>query len=346
MVDPLSPERREQLAAGYVLGNLSPEEAEEFQQQLATDAALAEEVARLQSVLELMPYALPEADPPPHLRSNILQSAQAILAEDRLAEEILAEDRLVEEMLPETIPSPPPLLRSIETEPGIEDKLRERSRLRRFSPWWVTGAAALLVLILGWENYRLRSQLQFAQQVPVPPSTLNYKPTSLSGAIVLPPETLVANRWDGINQLIDDHTTALKGGNEGESPRLKPPADLTDYLKAEGLPSFPLPNLDAPEVQLLGGNICTLGKVKGVRLTYRLDDGSTLSVYRLQRSKSALFPQASAGHLYIQPKPSQASGSTPLAGALFWEDNQFFYAIVAELPPTELEQFANQVEQS
>ncbi|GAC1465202.1 MAG: anti-sigma factor [Chamaesiphon sp.] len=68
------PERVEELLAGYVLGNLSPLEAEELKRLLVEQPELAEEVNRLQEVLELMPYALLEVTPPQHLRKVILEA--------------------------------------------------------------------------------------------------------------------------------------------------------------------------------------------------------------------------------------------------------------------------------
>ncbi|HBL60426.1 MAG TPA: hypothetical protein DDZ80_18795, partial [Cyanobacteria bacterium UBA8803] len=65
----------EELMAGYVLDNLSPEEAEEFERLLAQNPQLVTEVNRLQEVLEVLPYALPEVEPPPHLREAILNAA-------------------------------------------------------------------------------------------------------------------------------------------------------------------------------------------------------------------------------------------------------------------------------
>lgn len=75
MTGPLPPERLEELIAGYVLGNLSPEEAEELRLLVAEHPELSKEVHRLQEVLELMPYALPEVAPPQHLREAILEAA-------------------------------------------------------------------------------------------------------------------------------------------------------------------------------------------------------------------------------------------------------------------------------
>ncbi|MBV9389610.1 MAG: anti-sigma factor [Chroococcidiopsidaceae cyanobacterium CP_BM_ER_R8_30] len=73
MTESLFSERLEELMAGYVLGNLSPEEAEELRQLLTAHPELNTEVYRLQEVLELMPYALPEVELPSHLRSAILE---------------------------------------------------------------------------------------------------------------------------------------------------------------------------------------------------------------------------------------------------------------------------------
>lgn len=71
------PERLEELIAGYALGNLSSEEAEELRLLFAQHPELRTEVDRLQEVLELMPYALNEVTPPPGLRSVIIEAASA-----------------------------------------------------------------------------------------------------------------------------------------------------------------------------------------------------------------------------------------------------------------------------
>ncbi len=77
MTEPLPPEQLEELMAGYVLGDLSPEEAEEFRRLVAENPDLDTEVNHLQEALGLMPYALPEVMPPPRLRSAILEATQA-----------------------------------------------------------------------------------------------------------------------------------------------------------------------------------------------------------------------------------------------------------------------------
>lgn len=60
MSEPLSSQELEELMAGYVLGNLTPEEAEKLRQLITEHPQLDTEVNRLQELLELMPHALPE----------------------------------------------------------------------------------------------------------------------------------------------------------------------------------------------------------------------------------------------------------------------------------------------
>ncbi len=71
-----TPEHLEELMAGYVLGNLGSEEAEEFRKLLIKNPELIQEVNRLQEVLGLLPYALPQVSPPQHLRSAIVEAVK------------------------------------------------------------------------------------------------------------------------------------------------------------------------------------------------------------------------------------------------------------------------------
>lgn len=68
------PSEQQLLMAGYILGDLSPEEAIAFEQLLAADPSLMQELAQMQQALDLT-YGV-EVQPPPHLRDSILKAHQ------------------------------------------------------------------------------------------------------------------------------------------------------------------------------------------------------------------------------------------------------------------------------
>ncbi|WAL59292.1 anti-sigma factor [Thermocoleostomius sinensis] len=117
------PEYWQELMAGYALGNLSSDEAEELQQLLNTHPALIVELDRFQAVLNLVPYALPDPKLPPSLRDNLLEA-----------------------------------VRSGDTNHRVHSPYKASSR---FSLVRMGGAvAAVLVLALAIDNYRLRQTIR------------------------------------------------------------------------------------------------------------------------------------------------------------------------------------------
>lgn len=117
------PEQWESLLAGYVLGDLSPEEVVRVKQHLATAPELADEVNRLQATLALLPLSLPPTKPPQTLRQHLLQAAQSA---------------------------------STKPAPRVQRKLRVWIGV-------IGSAAAVLVAGLGLSNYRLHQQLADVQ---------------------------------------------------------------------------------------------------------------------------------------------------------------------------------------
>ncbi|MBF1999167.1 MAG: anti-sigma factor [Synechococcales cyanobacterium M58_A2018_015] len=120
------PDHWQDLIAGYALGNLSPEEAETVQRLLTEHPELRSEIEQLQEALALMPYALPDHEPPASLREAILSAAQADVAPPRLFQD-----------------APP----------------QPSRRLCPHRSLWLgigSAVAALTVLALGIDNYRLR----------------------------------------------------------------------------------------------------------------------------------------------------------------------------------------------
>jgi anti-sigma-K factor RskA len=150
------PENWQELMAGYALGDLSPEEAEAMQRLLAENPGLTLEVASLQEVLALVPYALSQQAPPPQLRERIL--AAAYLQPDTQPPAQSIASAAQSEM------QPAPVL-PLPFRPAAE-RLTPRS-----SPWisraYAMGGAiaAAALLALGVDNYRLRQESQEAKSV-------------------------------------------------------------------------------------------------------------------------------------------------------------------------------------
>jgi anti-sigma-K factor RskA len=126
------PQNWQDLAAGYASGDLSPEEAEAFQQLLENQPDFVAEVEAFQTVVELMRYAPPEQFPPAHLRDRILMQAQA------------------------SAQSAPSFVQPTPLHP------RNPSQRR----WRIGGAiAAFAIIALALDNFFLRQSLQQSQQL-------------------------------------------------------------------------------------------------------------------------------------------------------------------------------------
>jgi hypothetical protein len=69
-----SPEYLNELAAGYVVGDLDPEEAVEFQLRLVENPELAKQVTDLQEVMRQVLSSFHSVEPPEHLRISILKA--------------------------------------------------------------------------------------------------------------------------------------------------------------------------------------------------------------------------------------------------------------------------------
>jgi anti-sigma-K factor RskA len=121
----------EKLMAGYVLGDLTPEEVAEVHQLLALHPELVAEVEQLQEVLALLPLALPEVYPSSQLRSQILKNAQINLESE------------------------------FQTSPQIFKESYFAKYLNK--TFLVGGIMAALLVGIGLDSYRTRQQLAIAQ---------------------------------------------------------------------------------------------------------------------------------------------------------------------------------------
>lgn len=68
----------DELLAGYILGDLDPEEQQALIQLLRERPDLAQQIEHLQETLGLLPYGLPDPEPPAQLKTRILTAAVAL----------------------------------------------------------------------------------------------------------------------------------------------------------------------------------------------------------------------------------------------------------------------------
>jgi anti-sigma-K factor RskA len=139
------------LAAGYVLGDLDPEEQQQFEQQLSHSPALQAEVKALQASLRVLPLAQSILTPPAGLRDRVMAASSL---ETREASQ------------PAQAAGPRPV--------------SPRSAGLAW-PKIIAAFTSLAVLILGFDNLRLRQALTVASRPDteaVAVSTLMQRPNS------------------------------------------------------------------------------------------------------------------------------------------------------------------------
>jgi len=133
------------LLAGYVLDDLTAEEAAQVQGWLADYPEVAAELATLEASWHTLPEGLPPQSPPPQLRDRVLNAVQASSANDSLAS---------------TPASPTPVS---PTQAGLPRRPARPWGLAWFGVGWVATAAALVAVVV--ENQRLRQELLHSKAV-------------------------------------------------------------------------------------------------------------------------------------------------------------------------------------
>jgi len=307
MVDPSANNRFEELAAGYVLGDLDSEEMAEFQQLAAVYPTLWEEVAGLQETLDLLPFALAESQPSPSTRSQVMQSAATAKS---------------------ALPARSPLFRA-----------------KTPLPWtkMLGSIAAVTTVILGMQTVHLQQQLAEVQQelteqksrmATLAPAHTR-QPTTRN-VVITTTDTFVYRNWYGVEQILLDHRKSLQKGLQAVDIPSNQPGQLANLLKAQIPMPTAMPVLSQVSSKLLGGSICQFGKSKGVRIAYETDQQGQVSFYQIARSQKPDLPQLTSEKLYlaIQDGP----------GGVFWSDDEFLYAIVSNLSAEDLQELTASVE--
>lgn len=140
------------LAAGFVLGALTPEEAAAVRDHLATCAEPHPEVEELGGVVPYLADAVEPVEPPAALRDRILAAAAA----ERPAVEVAAPPVATQ---PAPIPFPTAAERDVRTERTIVAAPAPAGRASRFGTWAMGLAAVLAIAALGAWNLQLQARL-------------------------------------------------------------------------------------------------------------------------------------------------------------------------------------------
>ncbi|MCY7278490.1 MAG: anti-sigma factor [Phormidesmis sp. CAN_BIN44] len=133
MIRPNDDTNQTDLVAGYILNDLSPDEADRLDRALAEVPALSEEIESFQEAFSLLPYDLPLLEPSARIRDKIINAASHSLA-----------DTSVKPLHSNVVPLASP----------------RRRNWKRWIPAIGTGIAAVAVAALGLNQIQLSQQSQ------------------------------------------------------------------------------------------------------------------------------------------------------------------------------------------
>lgn len=146
-------------------------------------------------------------------------------------------------------------------------------------------------------------------------------------------QTAIGQTWSGLSQLLQDHRRSLENPDGPVDFVVQQPSEIPALLQGFKTTVAALPLL--PRGMLLGGSNCRLGETPGLRLTYQLETEQTVSAYQLSLTDEE-FPEFQSAQLTLQ----QPDGT----GIVLWRDDDYLYALVAELPTAELQRLAYEIE--
>lgn len=139
-----------------------------------------------------------------------------------------------------------------------------------------------------------------------------------------------------VEELVKDHLRSVAKVSGPADVPLTDPQEILAHFSAQVPPSLPVPLIMDEGARLLGGSFCRLGHTKGIRFTYQVKQGETVSLYQLDRSDQVSSPQLESGRLYI----SRPQG----LGIVLWGDGRLLYALVGELAQQDLQRLASHME--
>jgi anti-sigma factor RsiW len=135
-----------------------------------------------------------------------------------------------------------------------------------------------------------------------------------------------------LDELVRDHLRSVAKESGPADVPFTDPREILAHFRTQVPPSMPVPLIMDEGARLLGGSFCRLGHTKGIRFTYQVGPGETVSLYQLDRSDQVPFPPSASGRLYI----SRSQGPS----IVLWGDGGLLYALVGELGQQDLQRLA------
>lgn len=286
----LSPEHQE-LLAGYVLGDLDPEEMIVVQELLRNAPHLEQEVVNLQEALGAIPLALDPQQPPENLKDRILVAADLSTSS---VDSATVDSATVDS---ETI------------------QASQRRSLWKKITWGkiVTGIAVAGAIALGLQNLQLRQQLAQTENQP-------YK---IAVNAVDSDEGLPQETWQSFTEVLQDHQQSVTRDQGPVDFASQDVAAVRSQYSQRIALSDTFPELK--KAKLLGGSFCELSKTQGIRLSYKVPGQNTeenmISFYQLNRKGFSL-------DITETPMPIQVFDGP---NGLVWGDRNYVYVLVGEV---------------
>jgi anti-sigma-K factor RskA len=195
------------LVAGYILDDLSPEEADRLNQALAETPALHREIAAFGEAFSLIPYDMPLLEPSANLKAKILSAAS------------------------QSIPTRETPQSNVVTLP--------RRNWKRWIPAISTGIAAVAVAALGFNQIQLSQQSQRSIALNQKLNDMNTKLELLQRELKASQETLAIVSQPGTQTYALAGATSNANNNRSAAQIFAKPGDRTVTLVAQSLPKLP-----------------------------------------------------------------------------------------------------------
>lgn len=311
--DSFMPDPIADLAAGYVMGNLTDHEMALFQSMLRHSPYIQQQVERLTTTFDLLGHTAPDIAPPASLKTRLLQTIT---------------------------PPSQPHFEPFSPREHHRDIRRTRWRSRPdWRRWRILGLAFLVALLLslGLNNWYLGHQLRVAEG-QLEQQTANLQ-TVLANAdpsmlLITSSAEWMEGNWDAITRLLADSRRVQQAGLHEVMVQSAHPQQVWEQLQDQiGLPSA-AKAIASADVTLLGGSPCDMGSLKGLRFTYQLGE-AIANFYQLWPAAEAVLPALDATALYMKGKDNERG--------ILWQDKATLYSIVGRLPIVELERLTTQL---